>query len=91
MNTARIRNVECYSEDDLVWLNDNWGKYNTEKMPKAVSRTAVRTGPESIMHIAICSSEEESNAANVIAKEFLASAKNRIKENITFHGKVMGA
>ena len=52
MNIARIRNVECYSEDDLVWLNDNWGKYNTEKMPKAVSRNAARTRPDSIMHIA---------------------------------------
>ena len=90
MDIARIRNVECYSEDDLVWLNDNWGKYNTKKMPKAVSRTAVRTGLESIMHIAIYNSEEESDAANVIAKEFLASAKNRIKEYISFHGKVMG-
>ena len=58
MNIARIRNVECYSEDDLAWLNDNWSKYNTEKMPKAVNRTAIRTGPESIMHIAIYSSEE---------------------------------
>ena len=82
MNIARIRNVECYSEDNLVWLNDNWGKYNIEKMPKAVSRTAVRTGPESIMHIAIYRSEEENDAANVIAKEFLASAKNRIKDAI---------
>ena len=90
MNIARIRNVECYSEDDLVSLNDNWGKYNTEKMPKAVSRTAVRTGPESIMHIAIYNSEEECDAANVIAKEFLASGKNRIKEYISFHGEVMG-
>ena len=90
MNIARTRNVECYSEDDLVWLNDNWGKYNTKKMPKAVSRTAVRTRLESIMHIAIYNIEEESDAANVIAKEFLASAKNRIKEYISFHGKVMG-
>ena len=79
MDIARICNVECYSEDDLVWLNDNWGKYNTKKMPKAVSRTAVRNGPESIMHIAIYSTKEESNAANVIAEEFLASGKNRIK------------
>ncbi len=90
MNIARIRNVECFSEDDLVWLNYKWGKYNTEKMPKAVSRTTAHTGPESIMHIAIYSSEEESDAANVIAEEFLASAKNRIKEYISFQGKVMG-
>ena len=90
MNITRIRNVECYSEDDLVWLNDNWGRYNTDEMPKTVSRTAVRTGPESIMHIAIYSSEEESDAANVIAGEFLASAKNHIKEYITFHSEVMG-
>ena len=90
MNIARIRNIECFSEDDLVWLNDNWGKYNTENMPKAVNRTAVRTGPESIMHIAIYSSEEESDAANVIAEEFLESVKNRIKEYITFRGEVMG-
>ena len=90
MDIARIRNVECYSEEDLVWLNDNWGKYNTEKMPKAVSRTAVRTGPESIMHIAIYSNEEESDAAKEIVEEFLASAKNRIKEYITFHDEVMG-
>ena len=90
MNIARIRNVECYSEDDLLWLVNNWAEYKSEKMPQAVSRTAVRTGPESIMHIAIYASEEESDAANVIAGEFLASAKDRIKEYITFHGEVMG-
>ena len=52
MNIALIRDVEGYSEDDLVQLSDNWGKYNTEKMPKAVSQTAARTRTESIMHIA---------------------------------------
>ena len=90
MNIARIRDVEGYSEDDLVRLSDNWGKYNTEKMPKAVSRTAVRTGPTSIMHIAIYSSEEESVAASLIAEEFLASAKNRKKDYITSHAYLMG-
>ena len=85
MNIARICNVEGYSEDNLVWLSDNRGKYNTEKKLKAISRTAVCTGPTSIMHIAIYSSEEESDAVNLIAQEFLASAKNRIKEYIRFH------
>ena len=59
-------------------------------MPQAVSRTAIRTGPERIMYTAIYASEEESDAANVIAGEFLTSAKDRIKEYITFHGEVMG-
>ena len=90
MNIARICNVEGYSEDDLVWLSDNRGKYNTEKKLKAISRTAVCTGPASIMHIAIYSSEEESVAASLIAEEFLASAKNSKKEYITFHAYVMG-
>ena len=90
MNIAHIRDVEGYSEDDLVRLSDNWGKYNTEKMPKAVSRTAVLTGPTSLMHIAIYSSEQESVAASSIAEEYLASAKNHKKEYITFHAYVMG-
>ena len=85
MNIARICNAEGYSEDDLVWLSDNRGKYNTEKKSKAVSRTAVCTGSASIIHKAIFSSEEESDAVNLIAEEFLASAKNRIKEYITVH------
>ena len=59
-------------------------------MLEAVSRTAVCTGPESIMRIAIYSNEEESDAAKEIVEEFLASAKNRIKEYITFHDEVMG-
>jgi hypothetical protein len=87
MNIARIRNVECYSEDDLLWLINNWAEYKSEKMPQAVSRTAVRTGPESIMHIAIYASEEESDAANVIAGEFLPVRKIASKNTLHFTGK----
>ena len=59
-------------------------------MPKAVSSTAIRTGPESTMHIATYSSKEESDAAKMIAEEFPASARNRVEEYITFHCEVMG-
>ena len=88
INVARIRNLECYSEDDLVQLNDNWDKYNKKK--NTVSRHTVCTGSESIMRIVICISIEESDAANEIAGEFLASAINILKEYISFQGEVMG-
>ena len=42
------------------------------------------------MRIVICISLEESDAANEIAGEFLASAINVLKEYISFQGEVMG-
>ena len=75
MNIAHVRNGECCSEEDLVWLNDNWGKYNTEKMPKAVSQTAARTRPESIMHISTPAVKKKAMLQTWSQKNFLQVPK----------------
>ena len=61
MKYARVINIELKSSQDLEIFYKKWEKWLPENMPKAVSRTLVRTSPNSTLMMAVYESEEMSN------------------------------
>jgi len=53
MKYARVINIELKSSQDLEIFYKKWEKWLPENMPKAISRTLVRTSPNSTLMMAV--------------------------------------
>ena len=88
---ARVVNTEYRSIADLENSIKNWsarGMQKTMGFPDAVSRTAIRTGPNTVMLIAIYETEELAEKAREIVNQY-TSKSGHFHEIIDFHGEVV--
>jgi hypothetical protein len=74
MKYARVINIELKSSQDLEIFYKKWEKWLPENMPKAVSRTLVRTSPNSTLMMAVYESEEIAESAREIVQKFFRSS-----------------
>ena len=91
MAYARVVNMEYKSMDDLENSIKNWSIKDMQKtlgFPDAIRRTAIRTGPNSTMLIAIHETEELAEKAREIVNQYTGKTSHW-HEIIDFHGEVI--
>ena len=81
MKYARVISIELKSAEDLETFPEN--------MPKAVSRTLVRTSPNSTLMMAVYDSEDIAEQARKIVQRFFNLETEHLHDIIDFHGEVM--
>ena len=88
MAYARVVNIEYKVPERLEAAIKNWTEEGFKSFPPALSRVAIRTGPNSTMLIAIYETEEKAEEARQIA-ENLSGKHDALHEVIDFHGEVI--
>ena len=81
-------NIEYKVPERLEAAIKNWTEQGFKSFPPALSRFAIRTGPNSTMLVAIYETEEKAKEARQIA-ENLAGKHDALHEVIDFHGEVI--
>ena len=89
MKYVRVINIELKSSQDLEIFYKKWEKWLPENMPKAVSRTLVRTSPNSTLMMAVYESEEIAESAREVVQKFFDLASEHMHDVVELHGKVM--
>jgi hypothetical protein len=89
MKYARVINIELKSSQDLEIFYKKWEKWLPENMPKAVSRTLVRTSPNSTLMMAVYESEEIAESAREVVHKFFDLASEHMHDVVELHGEVM--
>ena len=89
MKYARVISLELKSAQDLETFYKKWDKWFPENMPKAVSRTLVRTSPNSTLMMAVYESEDIAEQARKIVQRFFNLETEHLHDIIEFHGEVM--
>ena len=88
MAYVRVVNIEYKVPGSLEEAIKNWSQEGFKSFPPALSRVAIRTGPNSTMHLAIYETEEKAEEARQIA-ENIARQHDALPEVIDFHGEVI--
>ena len=88
MKYARVINIELKSSQDLEIFYKKWEKWLPENMPKAVSRTLVRTSPNSTLMMAVYESEEIAESAREVVQKFFDLASEHMHDVVELHGEV---
>ena len=86
MAYARVVNMEYKSTEDMKndsWEDSNW--HDDMGLSDALSRTVIRTGPNSTMLIAVHKSEQLAEQARIITNQF-CEGTSHFHEIIDFHG-----
>ena len=89
MKYARVISIELKSAEDLEAFYYKWDKWFPENMPKAVSRTLVRTSPNSTLMMAVYESEDIAEQARDVVQRFFNLETEHLHDIIDFHGEVM--
>ena len=89
MKYARVINIELKSSQDLEIFYKKWEKWLPENMPKAVSRTLVRTSPNSTLMMAVYESEEIAESAREVVQKFFDLESEHMHDVVELHGEVM--
>ena len=89
MAYSRIVNVEYRSKQDMEQFLSNWRDWMPKHMPKAISRTMVKTGPTSSLLMAVYSSSQVADNAKEVVEVFFEENKEHILDIIAFHGEVL--
>ena len=89
MAYSRIVNVEYRSKQDMEQFLSNWRDWMPNHMPKAISRTMVKTGPTSSLLMAVYSSSQVADNAKEVVEVFFEENKQHIHDIIAFHGEVL--
>ena len=89
MAYSRIVNVEYRSKQDMEQFLSNWRDWMPNHMPKAISRTMVKTGPTSSLLMAVYSSSQVADNAKEVVEVFFEENKQHMLDIIAFHGEVL--
>jgi len=89
MAYSRIVNVEYRSEKDMEIFLSNWKDWMQMRMPDAISRTMVKTGPSSSLLMAVYASSEVAENARKVVEVFFDENRDYILDVIAFHGEVI--
>ncbi len=89
MAYSRIVNVEYRSKQDMEQFLSNWRDWMPNHMPKAISRTMVKTGPTSSLLMAVYSSSQIADNAKEVVEVFFEENKQHMLDIIAFHGEVL--
>ena len=89
MAYSRIVNVEYRSNQDMEQFLSNWRDWMPKHMPKAISRTMVKTGPTSSLLMAVYSSSQVADIAKEVVEVFFDENKQHMLDIIAFHGEVL--
>ena len=89
MAYSRIVNVEYRSEKDMEIFLSNWKDWMQMRMPDAISRTMVKTGPSSSLLMAVYASSEVAENARKLVEVFFDENRDYILDVIAFHGEVI--
>ncbi len=89
MAYCRIVNVEYRSKQDMDQFLFNWNDWMPKHMPKAISRTMVKTGPTSSLLMAVYSSSQVADIAKEVVEVFFEENEQHMLDIIAFHGEVL--
>ena len=89
MAYSRIVNVEYRSEQDMDVFLSRWKVWMPKHMPKAKSRTMVKTGPTSSLLMAVYASSQVAENARKVVEVFFDENENHMLDVIAFHGEVI--
>ena len=89
MAYSRIVNVEYRSKQDMEQFLSNWNDRMPKHMPKAISRTMVKTGPTSSLLMAVYSSSQVADTAKEVVEVFFEENEQHMLDIIAFHGEVL--
>ena len=89
MRYARVVNLEYKSAEDVDVFYRKWVNWAPDNMPKAASRTNIRTSETSTLLMAIYKSEKLAENAREMANKFFKLQTEHLHEVIEFHGAVM--
>ena len=89
MAYSRIVNVEYRSKQDMEQFLSNWRDWMPKHMPKAISRTMVKTGPTSSLLMAVYSSSQVADIAKEVVEVFFEENEQHMLDIIAFHGEVL--
>ena len=89
MAYSRIVIVEYRSKQDMEQFLSNWRDWMPNHMPKAISRTMVKTGPTSSLLMAVYSSSQVADNAKEVVEVFFEENKQHMLDIIAFHGEVL--
>ena len=89
MAYSRIVNVEYRSKQDMEQFLSNWKDWMPKHMPKAISRTMVKTGPTSSLLMAVYSSSQVADIAKEVVEVFFEENEQHMLDIIAFHGEVL--
>ena len=89
MAYSRIVNVEYRSEKDMEIFLSNWKDWMQTRMPDAISRTMVKTGPSSSLLMAVYASSQVAENARKVVEVFFDENRDHILDVVAFHGEVI--
>ena len=89
MAYSRIVNVEYRSEQDMDVFLSRWKVWMPKHMPKAKSRTMVKTGPTSSLLMAVYASSQVAENAKNVVEVFFDENRDHMLDIIAFHGEVI--
>ena len=89
MAYSRIVNVEYRSERDMEVFLSKWKVWMPEHMPKAMSRTMVKTGPISSLLMSVYASSLVAENAKKVVEFFFDENKDHVLDIIAFNGQVI--
>ena len=88
MSISRVRMVDFISEDSSIAFEKEYIKRAPELVPNALNLILTRTGPESLLNVAVYQNQEDVDSSFKATEDFMANWKGGIKDAIYLHGPV---
>ena len=88
MRISRVRMIDFVSEESSIAFEKEYIKRALELVPNALNLILTRTGPESLLHIAVYQNQEDVDSSLKAVEDFMVNWKGSIKDAIHLHGPV---
>ena len=88
MSISRVRMIDFVSEESSIAFEKEYIKRALELVPNALNLILTRTGPESLLHVAVYQNQEDVDTSLKAIEEFMVNWKGSIKDAIYLHGPV---
>ena len=81
--------VDFISEESSIAFEKEYIKRAGELVPNALNLILTRTGPESLLNIAVYQNQEDVDSLFKATEDFMANWKGSIKDTIHLHNPVL--
>ena len=88
MRVSRVRMIDFVSEESSIAFEKEYIKRVLELVPNALNLILTRTGPESLLHVAVYQNQEDVDSSFKATEDFMVNWKGSIKDAIHLHGPV---
>ena len=86
MSISRVRMIDFVSEESSIAFEKEYIKRALELVPNALNLILTRTGPESLLHVAVYQNQEDVDSSFKATEDFMVTWKGSIKDAIHLHG-----